>query len=842
MYTENNDCSNNFSNGVETNQNIDDPDRKIGFPEKGTYFLRESEMGHDGLCLKPSRNGNLGYQELTLSYLCDNNNNNQSKMEFGEKEMLYSGKNFLGSLENGRFCGSSSSNKGKEVVLDSGEGNEEEKWVERDFLQLNGVSNGGGTASGKRENEGEREQREKKPKLEGTLNLSLSLPDVSLSLKTDNHQPPVIYKPSRSNQSLAPSKTGSSDDFTAAYSYSHNPSCSLTRNNSTEYYEYSGSYRRETGEGTNGSVHSRFNFKPVGDGVVFGHPVSKDSFNSFYRTTTGSENQSFFPSELPARPNIDTKVERSDGGGGRGRKLTRPERILREVVSESVPIMAQIFEEISSETIESTKEYLEDLIGAMPEKKSEELVGLQNRLERRSDLTLETLSKCHKDQLSILVSIKTGLNYLMWKNQNRFPSAELVEIFLLLRCQNINCKSLLPVDDCDCKICSTKKGFCSACMCPVCLKFDCASNTCSWVGCDVCSHWCHAVCGIQKNLIKPGPSLRGPTGTKEMQFHCPGCGHASEMFGFVKDVFMCCAKDWGLETLIKELDCVRKVFRGSEDSKGKQLQNMAEEKLAKLQNMILSPSDACNAILQFFKCYINMNISWGTSDNVKLRSITNIIGIYASNLNFELLWLYHMKSANTNFHRDIYKTDGRPELSCTTSSSKDLVETTQINQRGVAAPAPSSTFLSPKSITYNTSSSNVTRDKNDVKFSLSDRTVEDELKFSMISNDGFDNLESMVRIKEAEARMFQNKADDARREAEGYRMMAHVRTEKLEEEYTSKLAKLCLKETEERRKKRLEELKVLENSHCDYYNMKIRMQAEIASLLERMEATKQQWV
>lgn len=60
--------------------------------------------------------------------------------------------------------------------------------------------------------------------------------------------------------------------------------------------------------------------------------------------------------------------------------------------------------------------------------------------------------------------------------------------------------------------------------------------------------------------------------------------------------------------------------------------------------------------------------------------------------------------------------------------------------------------------------------------------------------------------------------------------------------FEEKLAELCLQETEERRRKKMEDLKVLENSHLDYYKMKLRMQADIAGLLERMENTKQQWV
>uniref|UniRef100_A0A5B6Z6I5 Protein OBERON 3 n=1 Tax=Davidia involucrata TaxID=16924 RepID=A0A5B6Z6I5_DAVIN len=800
-------------------QNLENPDEKIGFLEKGIDFLRESELGRDGFQSKPSKPGTSGSQELTLSYLCNN-----SKLGFPEKENP--GKNLLNSLEKVSY-------KGKEVVSDD-QSQDDNRWVERDFLQLN--ENRGNSSKREVEDEEiERENREKKPKLE-TLNLSLALPDVSLSLAASNPVQnadlPARLKPSRSVQSLAPSnnntQTTYSNDFTAAslsYSYSHpfshNPSCSLTRN-STENYEYSvGSHRRDCdqiwncGEGTNGSVHSRF--RPVGDGVALSNhgggafslmqsnrPANKDSCNSLYRTTS-SDNHSFFPSELHARPRMDTQSGDSRGrgsehvrgleslDGGKARKLSRPERILREIVSESIPFMAQRIQELPDETVESTKEYLKSLIST-PEKK-EELVGLQNRLERRSDLTNEALSKSHKNQLEILVAIKMGLGSFL-SAKISLPATELVEIFLLERCRNVNCKRLLPVEDCECKICSTKKGFCSECMCPVCLNFDCANNTCSWVGCDVCSHWCHAACGIQRNLIKPGPSLKGPSGTTEMQFHCLGCSHASEMFGFVKDVFMSCAKDWGLETLIKELDCVRKIFRGSEDFKGKELHIKADEMLSKLENKMISPSDVCTFIFQFF-----------------------------------------------NY------TDGMSDYPASSVPSKDLTAT-QANLRKDAAPLPPPNSVPPKSSFYNMSSSSGRREllphdphQNDLKASLmSDKLIEDEWSVKLPKKDRFDSLESIVRIKEAEARMFQNRADEARREAEGYRRMVQLQSEKLEEEYSEKLAKLCLQETEERRRKKLEELKILENSHCDYYKMKMRMQAEIEGLLERMEATKQQWV
>ncbi|KAK6921557.1 Oberon, coiled-coil region [Dillenia turbinata] len=793
-----------------TAQNDENPHEKVEFSEKGIDFLRESEMDRDRFQLKPSKVGTSASQELTLSYLCEKEN--PPKLE---------SKNLLNSWEK------PSNYKGKEVVSENS--SRDERWVERDFLRLNETRLG----SSKREieqvgeeeaRENERENREKKQRLE-TLNLSLALPDVSLSLTSSNPDGPIRPKPTRSMQSLpVPSnnntQTTCSNDFTS-YSYSHpfshNPSCSLTRN-STDCYEHSiGSVRRESdqiwygGEGTNGSVHSRF--KPIGDGVALANnhgavamqstrPVNKESCHGLHRTTS-SENHSFFPSELPARPRCDTQSADSRGrrsesqrgfenfDGNRARKVSRPERIIRDIVTESVPVVCQMIKELTDETVQLTKEYLRSLIGA-PERR-EELVALQNRIERRSDLTKETLLKAHKDQLDILVAIKTGLGNFL-SSKNRLPPSELVEIFLLMRCKNVDCKSLLPVDDCDCKICTKKKGFCSACMCPVCLKFDCASNTCSWVGCDVCSHWCHAACGIQKNLIRPVP--KGTSGTSEMHFHCLGCDHASEMFGFVKDVFVCCAKVWGLETLIKELDCVRKIFMGSEDFKGKELHIKASEMLSKLENKRISPKEACNYILQFF-----------------------------------------------------HHTDGMSEVPCAGDSLKEITASESgLSKDAVSLPPLMS--LPPRS-TYNTSCSSLQyemlpRDihQSNVKSSsISERKNEDEFRLgNLMKNDAFDSLESIVRIKEAEAMMFQTKADEARREADGYRRIVRTKSVKLEEEYAEKLAKLCLQETEERRKKKLEELKLLESSHWDYHQMKRRMQTEIAGLLERMEATKQQWV
>ncbi|XP_076939335.1 protein OBERON 3-like [Bidens hawaiensis] len=696
-------------------------------------------------------------QELTLSYLCDNNNNSKLGQNPPALDPKLKGKSIAS----------------EDLNNNNNNNQDDNRWVERDFLQLS-------ENSSKREiqdaddDESFQNRGDKKPKLE-TLDLSLALPETSMSLATSNRlldrDPSLSLKPSRSLQSLARSNSNNtqttfSNDFSMSCSYSHqfshNPSCSMTRNSTDNFENSKRDYDQiwNAGEGTNGSVHSRF--RPAGDGGVALVQANRSS---------SENNLSFFPSELPARMKTDAQSGDSRGRGsesldfGRSRRVSRPERILREVVSESIQTMALITQELPEETFESTKEYLKKLI-TVPEKR-DELVGLQLRLERRSDLTSETLSKANRNQVMLLVSIRTGLETFL-SAQNRLPTNELTEIFLNERCKNVNCKRLLPVEDCDCKICSTKKGFCSECMCPVCLNFDCASNTCSWVGCDVCSHWCHAACSIQKNLIKPGPSLKGPTGTTEMQFNCLCCGHASEIFGFIKDVFKSCAEQWGLETLIKELDCVRKIFRGSGDYKGQKLNLMVGEMIMKLQSKVMSPSDVCMTILQFF----------------------NTIDLHAP-----------------------------PEFPISNSPLNDLV----------SPPKPHQTSL------YNTGSSSGMMNTNKM-------IIDDEWSVKSSKKDAFDSVESLVRIKDAEARMFQNKADEARREAEGYKRMIWSKIEKLDEEYTEKISKLNLHEIEEERKKKAEEVNVSENDHCEYYKMKMRMQAEIAGLLERMEKTKQQWV
>ncbi|GFZ18044.1 fibronectin type III domain protein [Actinidia rufa] len=98
---------------------------------------------------------------------------------------------------------------------------------------------------------------------------------------------------------------------------------------------------------------------------------------------------------------------------------------------------SQGIQELPDEALEPMKKYLKKLI-ATPERK-EELVNLQNKLEGRSYLNKETLLTTSIKHLEILVSVKTGLGSFL-SGENCIPTTELVEIFLLERCRNINCK------------------------------------------------------------------------------------------------------------------------------------------------------------------------------------------------------------------------------------------------------------------------------------------------------------------------------------------------------------------------------------------------------------------
>ncbi|KAF2319555.1 hypothetical protein GH714_016971 [Hevea brasiliensis] len=329
----------------------------------------------------------------------------------------------------------------------------------------------------------------------------------------------------------------------------------------------------------------------------------------------------------------------------------------------------------------------------------------------------------------ILVALKTGLREYL-QVDNNVSSSDLAEVFLNLRCRNLACRSPLPVDECDCKVCARKNGFCSACMCLVCSKFDMAYQTCSWVGCDVCLHWCHADCALRKSYIRNGRSATVAQGTGE----------------------------------------------------GRQLHEIANRMLEKLAN--------------------KHNLS---------EVYSNIIGFLT-------------ETDSSKF--------GNPSV----FSEK---EQGNGSNGGIAGPSQDSSWL--KSL-YSEKAPKLERSTSllpSFHTDLNDkRPVESEPERSAQKEPIFDELESIVRIKQAEAKMFQAHADDARREADGLKLIAIAKNEKIEEEYRSRIAKLRFAEAEEMRKQKYEEFQALERAHREYLSMKMRMEEDIKNLLLKMEATK----
>lgn len=773
--------------------------------------------------------------------------------------------------------------KGKSVAVspsDVDDSTEERVWMERELrdpltcrdADMEGPSTRGFELfssspvkkSERSDQSGANKHKDEKLSLE-PLDLSLSLPDVLLPIASHDAIPAAPGSPSytRSVQSLSNTFLTNSDGFTASMSFSgsqhfvHNPSCSLTHNSLDNYEQSVGSrpifqgidqishgawqgqtsnepkhkevplYSRMLMNG-NGSLHH----SQAAEGVRNGNsrqgqhlkaegssklPIGLDRQLSFQKQLSGvqpwhhndvrSPSQSIGSRETGKEYSKDKEVLREKNGGSLYRSGSFKdqeqlpiggadfvETIIARIVSEPMHVMARRFHDMTAQSIACLKDSVREIM--LNADKIMQLSAIQKALGNRSDITLEMLSKSHRAHLEILVALKTGLEDFLQQNSS-IPSSELGEIFLNLRCRNLNCRSPLPVDECECKICVQKKGFCSACMCLVCSKFDMASNTCSWVGCDVCFHWCHADCGLRESFIRNGRGEAGAQGTAEMQFHCLACDHPSEMFGFVKDVFQNCARDWSAETLSRELEYVKRIFRPSEDVRGRKLHDIADQMLARLAfNSQIHLPEIYNYIMSFLT----------ESDSAKF----------------------------------VHTPLSGKELPASNFPGKEIPNKNQVQaHNGTAGTSQEATWrnsaYSEKSPQLERASSllpSFDYERNDK------RTMDTELQRNAQKDPVFDELESIVRIKQAEAKMFQSRADDARREAEGLRRIAVAKNEKIEEEYTSRIAKLRLVETEEMRKQKLEELHSLERAHREYYNMKMRMEEDIKDLLLKMEATK----
>ncbi|KAH7404143.1 hypothetical protein KP509_15G012200 [Ceratopteris richardii] len=481
---------------------------------------------------------------------------------------------------------------------------------------------------------------------------------------------------------------------------------------------------------------------------------------------------------------INLKLANSAGKGNLvGERNILSEKIgLHEITTEQISVMGQKLQELPDAFLEGLKDLVKGILSSF--EKRDELLRLQENMQRRTDLNEDSLLRAHPTQLEILVALKTGMKAFLEKGSKPETHKAFIEIFLNTRCKNIACQQPLPADGCDCVICSSKGGFCHQCMCIVCCKFDSDYNTCRWLGCDLCMHWCHTDCGLRKSYIAPTSTPQSTCTAAQMQYHCIGCGRNSELFGFVKDVFEKCAESWDAEALAKELDFVRRIFHGSEDTRGKQLCLKAEEMLQKLESKAKT-TDVCRSMLQYFK--------GGISDP-----------------------------------------NGANRMSSSTVANDD----------GVAEPATESMVRSSSILSTildgGTARAILQKYNHNVEEKRSE-TAELQYERARIKAE-IENIESAVRIKQAEAKMFQLRADEALKDAQGLQNIISVRKEKIEDDYSCKYANLRINEAEEKHQKRSEELKVHENAQRCFQSTKIMMQAQIKELMLKMDIVKAQYV
>ncbi|XP_057765055.1 OBERON-like protein [Salvia miltiorrhiza] len=458
---------------------------------------------------------------------------------------------------------------------------------------------------------------------------------------------------------------------------------------------------------------------------------------------------------------------------------------LMDVARERVEIIAERMQNLPDEYLEKFKNELRaSLEGLGGSQQREEFLFFQKMVQSRGDLTDKTLIMAHRVQLEILVAMKTGIQAFLHPSVS-LSQASLIDIFLYRRCRNIACGSTLPAEDCACELCSRRNGFCNLCMCVICNTFDFEVNTCRWIGCDSCSHWTHTDCAIRNGQIGMGPSVKNGVSSAEMLFRCRACSRTSELFGWVKDVFQQCAPSWDRDALIRELDYVSRIFRGSEDPRGRKLLWKCEEIIQKLKNGAAEPIP-CKVILMFFQ---ELEDSFKNQENEEAG---------------------RMLSPQEAFNR--------------------IAEVVQEAVRKMEMVAEEKMQMVKKARFSVEACDQELKDK---AREVSELKMERQRKKMQI-----DELESIVRLKQAEADMFEMKANEARREAERLRRIALAKTEKSEDDYASRYLKQRLHEAEAEKQYLFEKIKLQESSRASQSsaggNESCQMYNKIQDLLKNM--------
>ncbi|KAK2648407.1 hypothetical protein Ddye_015896 [Dipteronia dyeriana] len=443
------------------------------------------------------------------------------------------------------------------------------------------------------------------------------------------------------------------------------------------------------------------------------------------------------------------------------RRVSSADKIsLRDVARERVDVISEKMHRLPDEYLDELKTGLRVILeGNGGSQHREEFLTLQRLVQSRTDLTAKTLIRAHRVQLEILVAINTGIQAFLHPNIS-LSQTSLIEVFVYKRCRNIACQNQLPAEDCSCEICANRNGFCNLCMCVICNKFDFEVNTCRWIGCDLCSHWTHTDCAIREGQICMGTSIKTGSGPTEMLFKCRACNRTSELLGWVKDVFQHCAPAWEREPLMRELDFVSRIFRGSEDPRGRKLFWKCEDLIDKMKGGLVE-STACRAILMFFK-----EIEVDSPKSLENGEGGRLIA---------------------------------PQDAC-----NRIAEVVNEAIRKMEMVAEEKMRMFKKS---RLSLEACDRELEDKAREVTDLKMERQKKKLQV-----EELERIVRLKQAEADMFQLKANEAKREAERLQRISLAKTDKSEEEYASSYLKLRLSEAEAEKQYLFEKIKLQESS------------------------------
>ncbi|XP_047307617.1 OBERON-like protein [Impatiens glandulifera] len=462
------------------------------------------------------------------------------------------------------------------------------------------------------------------------------------------------------------------------------------------------------------------------------------------------------------------------------RHISSSDRIsIRDVARERVDVICERMQHLPDEFLEKLKGELRGMLeGTGGSIHKEEFSFLQKLVQSRMDLTDKTLVKAHRAQLEILVSIKSGIQAFLHPSVS-LSQASLIEVFLYKRCRNIACGSPLPAEDCSCEACSTKNGFCNLCMCVVCNKFDFEVNTCRWIGCDLCSHWTHTDCAIRTGLIGMGASS-GKIGSVvpcDMLFKCRACSRTSELLGWVKDVFTHCAPTWDREAMIRELEYVSKIFHWSEDSRGRKLFWKCEELMEKLKGGVAEQT-VWKVISQFFQ-----EVEDEPSSKKKKKN---------------------PDKEEEEVEEEEEGGGGGGRLIAPQEAFNRIADVVQEAIKKMEMVANEKMRMVKKA--------RIAVDGCEEELKEKAREVATLKMERQKKKQQIEELESIVRLKQAEADMFDVKASEARREAERLQriVVAKATTEKAssEEDYASRYLKLRLSEAEAEKQYLFEKIKL----------------------------------